>query len=161
VAASCRTPFVTVRPLWTEAPSREGMNSSALVARQDRSSQSDDTRVMPQVLTRRLNLGVRREALGGLVVGDGHVCEHPTQGDTRFEAAGRSPPADNRPSESEGWWRRRESNPRPKARRRGTLHACPHLFSRARREDAAKTARHQPRKISRPRAEAPRGHQPV
>ena len=61
----------------------------------------------------------------------------------------------------EMWWRRRESNPRPKARRRGTLHACPRLFSRARREDAAKTARHQPRKISRPRAEAPRGHQPV
>ena len=38
------------------------------------------------------------------------------------------------------WWRRRESNPRPKARRRGNLHACPHLFSHARREDAAKTA---------------------
>ena len=36
------------------------------------------------------------------------------------------------------WWRRRESNPRPKARRRGTLHACPLLFSRARREKAAK-----------------------
>jgi len=59
------------------------------------------------------------------------------------------------------WWRRRESNPRPKARRRGTLHACPHLLSHARREDAAKTAGHQPRRISRPRAEAPRGHQPV
>ncbi len=36
------------------------------------------------------------------------------------------------------WWRRRESNPRPKARRRRTLHACPLLFSRARREKAAK-----------------------
>src|SRR6187549_674283 len=58
------------------------------------------------------------------------------------EAAGRSPPAsnaaDNRPSESEGWWRRRESNPRPKARRRGTLHACPLLGFRARRVEAAK-----------------------
>src|SRR5918993_6138913 len=39
------------------------------------------------------------------------------------------------------WWRRRESNPRPKARRRGTLHACPLLGSRARREEAAKNRR--------------------
>src|SRR5258705_12270842 len=39
------------------------------------------------------------------------------------------------------WWRRRESNPRPKARRRGTLHACPLLFSRLRREEAAKNRR--------------------
>jgi hypothetical protein len=38
----------------------------------------------------------------------------------------------------ESWWRRRESNPRPKARRRGTLHACPLLKSRARRVEAAK-----------------------
>ena len=36
------------------------------------------------------------------------------------------------------WWRRRESNPRPKARRRGTLHACPLLGFRARRVEAAK-----------------------
>ena len=28
---------------------------------------------------------------------------------------------------SEGWWRRRESNPRPKVRRRGNLQACPVL----------------------------------
>ena len=39
------------------------------------------------------------------------------------------------------WWRRRESNPRPKARRRRTLHACPLLDSRARREEAAKNRR--------------------
>src|SRR5687768_18549297 len=39
---------------------------------------------------------------------------------------------------SERWWRRRESNPRPKARRRGTLHACPLLGFRARRVEAAK-----------------------
>jgi len=66
-----------------------------------------------------------------------------------------------RPSVARDWWRRRESNPRPKARRRGTLHACPRLKSRAPREDAAKTAKHQPRRISQPRAEAPRGRQPV
>jgi hypothetical protein len=30
-----------------------------------------------------------------------------------------------------GWWRRRESNPRPRVLPRGTLHACPLLFSRA------------------------------
>ena len=39
---------------------------------------------------------------------------------------------------SEGWWRRRESNPRPKARPRGTLHACPLLKSHTWREEAAK-----------------------
>ena len=39
------------------------------------------------------------------------------------------------------WWRRRELNPRPKARRRGTLHAYPLLLSRARREEAAKNRR--------------------
>ena len=43
--------------------------------------------------------------------------------------------------EREGWWRRRESNPRPKARPRGTLHACPLLNSHARREEAAKNRR--------------------
>lgn len=36
------------------------------------------------------------------------------------------------------WWRRRELNPRPRARPRETLHACPLLLSRARREKAAK-----------------------
>jgi len=36
------------------------------------------------------------------------------------------------------WWRRRELNPRPKARRRRTLHACPLLDFRARRVEAAK-----------------------
>jgi hypothetical protein len=35
-------------------------------------------------------------------------------------------------------WRRRELNPRPKVHPRGTLHACPLLGSRARREEAAK-----------------------
>ena len=35
------------------------------------------------------------------------------------------------------WWRRRESNPRPKACPRGTLHACPFLFSHARRGETA------------------------
>src|SRR4030095_11030418 len=39
------------------------------------------------------------------------------------------------------WWRRRELNPRPKARRRGTLHAYPLLLSRAQREEAAKNRR--------------------
>ena len=34
-------------------------------------------------------------------------------------------------------WRRRESNPRPKAFSRGTLHACPFLFSHARRGETA------------------------
>ena len=38
----------------------------------------------------------------------------------------------------EGWWRRRELNPRPKARRHRTLHACPLLGFRARRVEAAK-----------------------
>jgi hypothetical protein len=38
---------------------------------------------------------------------------------------------------SEGWWRRRESNPRPKVFSRGTLHACPFLFSHARRGETA------------------------
>jgi len=37
----------------------------------------------------------------------------------------------------EKWWRRRESNPRPRVRPRGTLHACPLLNSHARREEAA------------------------
>jgi len=49
-----------------------------------------------------------------------------------------APTPDRTSAAREGWWRRRESNPRPKARRRGTLHACPLLFSRARREKAAK-----------------------
>jgi len=44
-------------------------------------------------------------------------------------------------SGSSEWWRRRESNPRPKARRRRNLHACPLLLIRARRERAAETAR--------------------
>ena len=39
------------------------------------------------------------------------------------------------------WWRRRESNPRPKVRPRGTLHAYPLLFSHARREEAAQNRR--------------------
>jgi hypothetical protein len=38
-------------------------------------------------------------------------------------------PRRSSPKASEVWWRRRESNPRPKARRRGTLHACPLLCS--------------------------------
>src|SRR5688572_31519766 len=41
----------------------------------------------------------------------------------------------------EKWWRRRESNPRPKARPRRTLHACPLLNSHARREEAPKNRR--------------------
>jgi hypothetical protein len=40
-------------------------------------------------------------------------------------------PRRSSPKASEVWWRRRELNPRPKARRRGTLHACPLLISRA------------------------------
>jgi hypothetical protein len=50
-------------------------------------------------------------------------------------------------SKSLRWWRRRESNPRPKARPRRTLHACPLLMSHVRREEAAKTAGHQTRKL--------------
>src|SRR5687768_7662466 len=42
---------------------------------------------------------------------------------------------------SEGWWRRRELNPRPKARPRRTLHACPLLVSHAPRVEAAKNRR--------------------
>ena len=38
------------------------------------------------------------------------------------------------------WWRRRESNPRPKIRPRRSLHACPRLLFRHPRESAAKTA---------------------
>src|SRR5687768_6793010 len=41
----------------------------------------------------------------------------------------------------EEWWRRRESNPRPKARPRRTLHACPLLKSHTRRAEAAKNRR--------------------
>ena len=41
----------------------------------------------------------------------------------------------------ESWWRRRESNPRPRVRPRGTLHACPLLISHARREETAKNRR--------------------
>ena len=37
-----------------------------------------------------------------------------------------------------GWWRRRESNPRPKVRRRRTLHACPLRDFHARRVETAK-----------------------
>ena|SRR2546426_659022 len=37
----------------------------------------------------------------------------------------------------EKYWRRRESNPRPRIPPRGTLHAYPLLFSHARREEAA------------------------
>jgi len=42
---------------------------------------------------------------------------------------------------SRKWWRRRESNPRPKARRRGTLHACPLRDCQARRVETAKYRR--------------------
>ena len=46
------------------------------------------------------------------------------------------------PSErSERWWRRRESNPRPRVNPRETLHAYPLLLSRARREEAAQNRR--------------------
>ncbi len=38
------------------------------------------------------------------------------------------------------WWRRRELNPRPRARHRRTLHACPLLFIRSRPGEEAKTA---------------------
>ena len=36
------------------------------------------------------------------------------------------------------WWRRRESNPRPRVRPRGTLHAYPLLMFRGQREETAK-----------------------
>ena len=38
------------------------------------------------------------------------------------------------------WWRRRESNPGPRIRPHGTLHAYPRLLLRPRRESAAETA---------------------
>ena len=38
------------------------------------------------------------------------------------------------------WWRRRESNPRPKVQHRGNLHAYPPLKCRSRRRRAAETA---------------------
>src|SRR5688572_2613042 len=41
----------------------------------------------------------------------------------------------------EKWWRRRESNPRPKARPRRTLQPCLLLNVHARREEAAKNRR--------------------
>jgi len=59
-------------------------------------------------------------------------------------AARRSSDEHRRRNQSEprsDWWRRRELNPRPKARRRGTLHAYPLLLSRAQREEAAKNRR--------------------
>ena len=40
-------------------------------------------------------------------------------------------------SNSLRWWRRRESNPRPKARHRRNLHACPLLGFRHRCEEEA------------------------
>ena len=43
-------------------------------------------------------------------------------------------------SGSLGYWRRRESNPRPRIRPHGTLHAYPRLLLRPRRESAAETA---------------------
>jgi hypothetical protein len=52
---------------------------------------------------------------------------------------------------SEEWWRRRELNPRPKARRHETLHAYPLLLSRAQREEAAKNRRVTRLGISHPR----------
>jgi len=46
------------------------------------------------------------------------------------------------PSErSERWWRRRESNPRPRENPRETLHAYPLLMSHALREEAAQNRR--------------------
>jgi hypothetical protein len=53
----------------------------------------------------------------------------------------RSTAADRTSDAIEEWWRRRESNPRPKARRRGTLHACPLRYCRARRVETAKYRR--------------------
>jgi hypothetical protein len=47
------------------------------------------------------------------------------------------------------WWRRRESNPRPRARYRRTLHACPLLLIRGRPGEEAKTASRYSREASR------------
>ena len=46
-------------------------------------------------------------------------------------------------------WRRRESNPRPRARYRRTLHACPLLLSHGRPGEEAKTASRYSREASR------------
>ncbi len=56
-----------------------------------------------------------------------------------------------RPQIATKWWRRRELNPRPKARRRRTLHAYPLLLSRAQRVKAAKN-----RQVARPGLSHPR-----
>src|SRR5687768_6732758 len=61
---------------------------------------------------------------------------------------------------SKGWWRRRESNPRPKARPRGTLHACLLLNSHARREEAAKNRR-APDAVNLTGGPRASGHQPA
>ena len=59
----------------------------------------------------------------------------------RIEHVGSWRPKTSNAFGHESWWRRRESNPRPKARPRGTLHACPLLSFRARRVEAAKYRR--------------------
>src|SRR5436190_8955723 len=50
-------------------------------------------------------------------------------------------PRRSSPKASEVWWRRRESNPRPKVLPRRTLHAYPLPMSHARREEAAQDRR--------------------
>src|SRR5687768_4599431 len=70
-------------------------------------------------------------------------------------------PRRSSPKASEVWWRRRESNPRPKAHRQRNLHAYPLLISRTRREEAAKTAGYQTRKVSLTNAEPPFESQPA
>jgi len=59
------------------------------------------------------------------------------------------------------WWRRRESNPRPRVHPRGTLHACPLLLSRPGVRKRQKPPGTSLGIISRSDAEAPSDHQPV
>ena len=50
------------------------------------------------------------------------------------------PPACRRQEGGESKWRRRESNPRPRARHRRNLHACPLLLIRDQPGEETKTA---------------------
>ena len=110
---------------------RPGVGAADGVGQEDR--KSHDPRVVAQVTpTRRPQIRREPRMLQRLTALDAAL-----RLDSRRTFAlryGGQPSPDTR----EGWWRRRELNPRPKARRRGTLHACPLLGFRARRVEAAK-----------------------
>src|SRR6185503_5830513 len=68
----------------------------------------------------------------------GGSCARSAEPPARLPRLNTAPTPDRASKASEGWWRRRDLNPRPKARPRRTLHACPLLVSHARRVEAAK-----------------------